>query len=76
MQGPKVLTKSALLLDAKVLLITEEDDTSCSNESCEVVLLGVGEVGQVYAMNLCSNLGVVVEDFGSRRQQVLEADIA
>jgi hypothetical protein len=75
-QGPKVLTKSALLLDAEVLLIAEEDDTSRSNEPCEVILLEVGEVGQVYAMDLCSNLGVVVEDFGSRCQQVLEVDIA
>ena len=75
MQGPKVLTKSALLLDAEVLLVAEEDDTPRSNEPCEVVFLEVGEVGQVHAVDLCTDFGVVVEDFSSRRQQVLEVDI-
>jgi hypothetical protein len=58
----KVLSKSALLLNAKVLLITEKDNASCSNQSCKVVLLRICELGQVHAVHFCADLWIVVKD--------------
>jgi hypothetical protein len=75
-QLAKVLTEGPLLLNAKVLLVAEENDTSCRDQPCKVVLLKIGEVGEIDTMNLCSNLGVVVEDFCSRGEEVLEVNIA
>lgn len=74
-QLTKVLSKLALLLDAKVLLVAEEDNTSCRNQSCKIVLLEVGEVGKVYSVNLGADLGVVVKDLCSVGEEVLKVDI-
>lgn len=75
-QLTKVLSKSALLLDAKILLVAEENYTSCRNQSCKIVLLKVCEGSKIDAVDLCADLGVVVEDLCSGRQKVLEVHVA
>jgi hypothetical protein len=75
-QLTKVLSKFALLLNSKVFLVAEEDNASCGNQSREVVLLEVGKVGKIYAVDLSADLGVVVKDFCRIGEEVLEVDIA
>jgi hypothetical protein len=73
MQLTKVLPELPLFVDAEILLVAEEHHASSSDESRKVVLLAVGEVRQIDAVNLSANLRVVVEHVCCVGKQVPEA---
>jgi hypothetical protein len=75
-QLPEVLAQCPLLVNAEVLLVPEEDDTTCSNQAGKVVLLQIGEVGEINPVDLCADFRVIIEDIGGGREQVLEVRIA
>lgn len=75
MQLTEVGAKLTLLVDVEVVLVAEENDTTNGNETSEVVLLGVGELGKLDAVDLGADLGVVVEDIGGGVQKVAEVGI-
>ena len=74
-QLAKVLAQFSLLVDAKILLISEEDDASCSYESCQVVLLYVGEIGKIDAVDFGADFRIVVEDVRGAGEKILKTCI-
>lgn len=76
MKGSKVLAELTLGLNVEVVLATEEDDTTKGNQTGDVILLGICEVGEVDTVNLSSDLWVIVIDIGSNGAQVLELRVA
>lgn len=57
MELAKVSTESKLVFHVKVLLVSEEDDTSVGNKTGKVVLLSIGKVLKLDSGDLSSNLG-------------------
>lgn len=74
-QLTEIRAKLTLLVDVEVVLVAEENDTTNGNETSEVVLLSVGELGKLDAVDLGADLGVVVEDIGGGVQKVAEVGI-
>ena len=61
---PKVSSQIPLGLDIKVLLSSEKDNASVSDQSSKIVLLRVGEICEIDAVNLGADFGIVIKDCG------------
>jgi hypothetical protein len=72
----EVGTKLTLSVDVQVLLVAEEDNTTVGDQTSEIVLLGIGDLGQIDTVDLSTDLGVVVEDIRGIGQEVAEVLIA
>lgn len=75
-QLAKVLTELSLLVDAQVFLVSEEYHAPCGDEASKVILLQVGEVGEVDAVDFSADLGVVIEDVGGGGEEMFEVGVA
>lgn len=75
MQFPEIFGKLALSINVKICLVAEEYHSSGCNEPSQVVLLCIGKLGKVDAMDLSANLGVVIEDVGSIGKEVTEVRV-
>jgi hypothetical protein len=64
MQRTKVLSQLPLSLDVEILLIAEEDNSSCCYQSCNIIFLCRGEGSKVDACDFCADSGVEIADGG------------
>lgn len=75
-QRAEVATKFTLSVDIEVVLVTEEDHTTDSNQPGKVVLLEIRELRQAYSMYLRAYFWVVVENVCGGGEQVVELRVS